>query len=89
MAVRIDDRRHHGLAGEIDARRAGGRRHLAPSSDRRDAGVLDDECRILDGSAAVACDEASALEQGRAGRPGRLAYSGPRACGDKEQAGGE
>jgi len=57
MAVRIDDRRHHGLAGEIDARRAGGRRNLASSSNRRDAAVLDDESRILDRGAAVAGDE--------------------------------
>ena len=28
MGVRVDDHRHHGLAGEVDARRAGGHAHV-------------------------------------------------------------
>jgi hypothetical protein len=75
MAMRVDDRRHDGLAGEIDARRAGRKRHLAVSTDCREAAVLDDEGGILDG-AAVANDESRAFEH-RHGRARRLASSRP------------
>src|SRR5258708_4632094 len=89
MAVRIDDRRHHGLAGEIDARRACRCRHLASSSDRRDAAVPDDESRILDGGAAVAGDEPCPLAHRRAGRPGRGASARPYVSRASGQPGGQ
>ena len=34
VAVQVDHRRHHGLAGEIDARGAGRNRHFAAAADR-------------------------------------------------------
>ncbi len=73
--MRIDDRRHDGFAGQVDARRAGGNRDLAVSADRREAAVLDDEGGILDG-AAVTHDEARTFERGHGGA-GRLACGRP------------
>ena len=65
MAVHVDQRRHHRLAGEVDACRAGRRLHLAAPADRGEAVVLDDEGRVLDRRAAVAGDEPRALEHSR------------------------
>ena len=61
MAVRIDDARHHSLAGEVDARGAGRHRHLAAAADLRDPRTLDDEDGIFDWRAAVAGDEPRAF----------------------------
>ncbi len=77
VAVRIDDRRHHGLAGQIDARRARRHRHLASLADRRDAAVLNDESNVFDRRAAVTDDQPRPFEHRRAGRTRRLAGSRP------------
>ena len=84
MPVGIDDRRHHGLAGKINARRAGRNHHLAVAADHREAAVLDNEGGILDG-AAIAHDEAGAFEH-RHGGAWRLGGSRPREGGGEEQA---
>ena len=65
MAVRVDERRHHGLAGEIDAARAGRHAHGAASADLGDAVAFDHEGCVLDRRAAVAGDQARAFEHGR------------------------
>ena len=74
MRVRVDDRRHHGLAGEVHARRARGHAHVAGAADLREAIPAHDERGVLDRSASVADDDARAFEDGRAGR--RLPESG-------------
>ncbi len=63
MAVPVHDAGDDGLAGEIDARGARRRRHLAAAADRDDAVALDDEGAVLDRRAAVAGDESRAFEQ--------------------------
>ena len=68
VRMRVDDRRHDGLAGQIHASRT--RRHLQLPS-RADLGepvVLDDERGILDGRAAVPDDEPRPFEHRHAGR---------------------
>ena len=73
---RVDQRGDHRLAGQIDARGAGRRLHLAPAPDAREAVVLDQERRVFDRRAAVAGDEAGAFEQGRGGGGPSLSRSG-------------
>ena len=68
MLVRVDDRRHHGLAGEVHARRARGDAHVGGAADLREAIAADDERGVLDRSASVADDDAGAFEDGHAGR---------------------
>ena len=68
MHMGADNRGHHGLAGEIDPGRAGGRRHLAAPPNARDQAALDQDRRILDRRAAVAGNDAGALEQRLRGR---------------------
>ena len=63
MRVRIDDRGHHGLSRQVDARRTRWRLELASPPDLREAIALDDECGVLDRRAAVADDEARAFEE--------------------------
>ncbi len=75
VAVRIDDRRNDGLAGEIDARRAGRNRHLAVPADRRETAVLDGESGVFDG-AAITDNETRAFKH-RHRRAWRLACSRP------------
>ena len=62
MHVRVDQHRHHGLAGEVHARCAGGRgaadlRDLRPVHDQRrvveDAAVADDDARAFVGGDAL------------------------------------
>ena len=60
MHVRVDDRRHHGLAGEVHARGAGGHRDALPGLD--DLVAVDDERAVLD-DAAVAEDKSCAFER--------------------------
>ena len=43
MAMHIDQRRHHRLAGEIDARGAGRQRHLALTADAGELRAGDEE----------------------------------------------
>ena len=70
MAVRIDDRRHHGLAGQIDAGRARRDRHLALPADLGEAVALDDERGVFDRRAAVPGDQPRTLKYGHARRLG-------------------
>ena len=63
MHVGADDRGHHGLAGEVDAARAGGRRNLARLPTDSDRAALDENRRVIDRRAAVARDDARAFEQ--------------------------
>jgi hypothetical protein len=63
--VRVDDRRHHRLAGEADTRGAGRRLDRSRRADLRDAVVLHEEARVLD-HLAVADDDAAAFEDGDA-----------------------
>ena len=65
MHVRVDQRRHHRLAGEIDAARAGGRRRRTLRARPGEAAVLDDERGVLDRRAAIAGDQPRALEDRR------------------------
>ena len=62
MFMRINDRRNDGLAGQVDA--SGARRNgdLSFSSDSGKPAVVDYECRIHDGGAAIARDEARAFK---------------------------
>ena len=80
MAVRVHDAGNHGLAGEIDARGARRRRHLAAASDHDDTVTVDDESSVLDRRATVAGDESRAFEQRDVGL---------RADGQRIQRGGE
>ena len=61
MRVRVDDRRHHGLAGEVDSRRARGNAHVAGAADLREAVPAHDERGVLD-RASVADDDARVFE---------------------------
>ena len=63
MHVRVHERRHHRLAGEIDPARTRGRRQGTLRTDLREASVLDDERGVLDRRAAIAGDQARALEE--------------------------
>jgi hypothetical protein len=60
----VDERRHHGLAGDIDARCAGRHRHLAAAAHRRDPVARDDDGGIVDRRTAIAGDEPRAFEYG-------------------------
>ena len=71
----IDDRRHDGLAAQIDERRADGRLDLTLLADADDAVVLDEERGVLDWRAAVAGDETRAFEERDVGR-GLTLFSG-------------
>ena len=62
MHVRVDERRHHRLAGEIDAPRPAGGVERALRADLCEAAVLDDERGVLDRRAAIAGDDPRALE---------------------------
>ena len=87
MPVEIDHCGHHGPAGEIDARRAGRDLHLAAASNGRELTVIDDECGVLDGSAAVAGDEPRSFEHGHSGglRWLTLDLPGARRCKDERR----
>jgi hypothetical protein len=60
--MRVDERRDHGLAGEVHMRRAGRDRDRAASANLRDPVAFDHESGILDRCAAVARDEPRAFE---------------------------
>ena len=64
VRVAVDQRGNDRLAGQIDARGAGGRLNLAAASDPRERRALDEKGRVLDRRAAVAGDQARAFEQG-------------------------
>jgi hypothetical protein len=84
MAVQVDQRRHHGLAGEVHTRRAGGHRQLTAASHLRELVVLDDEGRVLDRRTAVPDDEPRAFEH----RHGGLAFH-IRDAGGQQHARGD
>ena len=65
MHVGADDRRHDGLAAEVDPACGGGRRNLAPPADPRDHAALDQERRALDRRTAIAGNDPRAFEQHR------------------------
>ena len=48
VAVRVDEGRDHGLAAQVDARGAGGRLNVAPSSNPDDPVSLDEKGGVLD-----------------------------------------
>ena len=70
MRVNVDERRHHGLAREVDAHRAGGRFHIFGAPDACDGAVLDDERGILDGGRPVAGNQRGAYVHRRLSRCG-------------------
>ena len=84
VAMQINHGRHHRLAGESDARCAGGDRQLAAPADCREAIVLDDERGVLDG-AAVTGNEPPTFEH-RQGA-GRLAPDLRQSRQDQQQKG--
>ena len=65
--MRVDDGRHHRLAGNADAGGAGGHGDLAGRPDLRDAAAGDDDGCVLDRGAPVADDHAGTFERGGAG----------------------
>jgi hypothetical protein len=68
--VRVDHRRHHRLAGQIDVHRARRHRDRALASDRRDAAALHDQRAVVDRRARVADDQARAFVDDRAAARG-------------------
>src|SRR5207244_247429 len=62
VAVDVDERGNDGLAGEIDARCAGGQSKVAFAADAGEAPVLDNERRAFDG-VAVAENKPCAFEE--------------------------
>jgi hypothetical protein len=64
MPMRVDDARDHGLAGQIDARRAGRRRNVALAADLGEAVADNKECGILNRRRAVAGDKPGPFVQG-------------------------
>ena len=73
MDMRVDHRRHHGLTGEIDVRRAGRHGDGAFLSDGGNLAVLNDERTALDGGAGVTDNEARAFVNLRVDRTARSA----------------
>src|SRR5579872_5845245 len=63
VAVKIDLRRHHCLASEIDASGSGGDLQLAFAAHTCESAILNQESGILN-HAAIARDEPCALENG-------------------------
>jgi hypothetical protein len=64
MGVRVDDRRHHGLADEAHAPGAGRHRDVGGAAHLHDSRAVHDQCRVLDRPPAVADDDARAFERG-------------------------
>ena len=65
VGVRIDQRGDDRLAGQIDARRAGRRLHLALAADSREAAALDEEGGALNRRAVAAGNQPRAFVQHR------------------------
>ena len=84
VPMEIDQRRHHGLAGEVDARGARRRLDVGAAAHICELIVFDDEGGVFDGCAAVAADEARALEDGD-GRSRRRLAAGPRRTGRRKR----
>ena len=60
--MRVDQHRHHSLAGEINARGARRHAHVGRLADLGDAGAIHDQCGVLD-HASVADDQPRAFER--------------------------
>ena len=63
VRVAVDEGRNDRLAAQIDAGGTRRRRNLAPASDAREPGVLDEKRRVFNRRVAVARDEARAFIQ--------------------------
>ena len=74
MRMRVDDGRHHGLAGKVHAGRAGRHAYVRGTTDLHEAGAADHKRRVLDWGARVADDDPGALEDRDARR--RLTQNG-------------
>ena len=61
MEMRIVQRRHDRLAGQIDTNCSGRRLDRSSRANRRDASIPHDECAVLDGSACIADNQTRAL----------------------------
>ncbi len=81
MDVRVDQHRHHGLAGEIHARGARRHAHVGRLADLGDSCALHDQCRVLD-HASVADDQPRAFERGDGLRGRRYRASGKETKGN-------
>jgi hypothetical protein len=66
--MRIDNRRHDRLAGEIDACRVRGNAHVTGATDLQEAVATHHERRILDRRPWLAGDQPRALEDGDGSR---------------------
>ena len=64
VRMRVDDRRHHRLAGQVHACRARRHLHLAAPANLHKATIVDDEYRILNRRGSIADDDARPLEHG-------------------------
>src|SRR5205807_228657 len=62
MLMGVNERRHDGFAGQIHARRARRNVDLAPSANRSELTVGNDEDSIRDGSASTSGNEPGSLE---------------------------
>ena len=61
----VDERRHNGLAPQIDARSTTGNLYVRLRPNLSEAIVLDDEHRVFDGLTTVAYDQSGAFEDRR------------------------
>ena len=87
VTVHVDFRRHDRLARQVDVCRICGNCNLALPADGGELVILDDECGILDGRAAIACNKERPLEHGGVG-PNGLARRRRRAGRCREQTRG-
>jgi hypothetical protein len=69
VAVKVDLRRHDGLACQIDVRGSCGNLQLASPAYASELAALDDECGVFDGCATVTSNETRTFEHGDAGLP--------------------
>ena len=64
MVVRVDDPRHHRLAGQVHARRTSGDANVTRAANGGEPVAGDDKGGVLDRCTSVADDDARALEDG-------------------------
>lgn len=83
MVVRIDDRRHHRLAGQVDTCGAGRCLHVRRTADLGKARTGHHERRVLDRRAPVADDDSRVFED-RHAACGRLAANGREPAGNRD-----
>ena len=75
VAMEIDQRRHNGLAGQVDVCGSRGNAQLASAADLRKDVSGDDEGGVLDGRAAVSGDQPRAFKDSRAWPRGLSVHS--------------